>query len=257
MQAQLKDGGMTGRARPLGTQAFRVTVLVLVTLALLIGYASSGVLQARDGPPDSRAHIASAARATIPNLTPIKTQISAYHDSGEWDADIYRVLRPAREYLLENLDGGGRPAIVFDIDDTLLSNYAVLKANDFGRVIPLLRMAIEAAAFPPIAGSVDLYRTAVANGVAVFLISGRAESLRAATERNLAEAGITDVAGMFLVPDDAPPAPTVVPFKSDARRRIAEQGYRILVNVGDQESDLAGGWTERTYKLPNPMYLIP
>jgi len=31
----------------------------------------------------------------------------------------------------------------------------------------------------------------------------------------------------------------------------------IIVNAGDQESDLAGGYAERAYKLPNPFYYIP
>jgi hypothetical protein len=29
------------------------------------------------------------------------------------------------------------------------------------------------------------------------------------------------------------------------------------VNIGDQMSDLDGGFAERTYKLPNPFYFIP
>jgi len=97
----------------------------------------------------------------------------------------------------------------------------------------------------------------VANGVAVFLISGRAESLREPTARNLADAGITTYEGLLLRPDDVSGSPSIIPFKASARQRIAEEGYRILVNVGDQESDLAGGWAERMYKLPNPMYFIP
>ena len=34
-------------------------------------------------------------------------------------------------------------------------------------------------------------------------------------------------------------------------------GFTILVNVGDQDSDLAGGHARRAFKLPNPMYFIP
>ena len=34
-------------------------------------------------------------------------------------------------------------------------------------------------------------------------------------------------------------------------------GFTILVNVGDQDSDLAGGHAVRPFKLPNPMYYIP
>ena len=33
-------------------------------------------------------------------------------------------------------------------------------------------------------------------------------------------------------------------------------GYLIILNVGDQESDLTGGFADRTFKLPNPFYFI-
>ena len=46
-------------------------------------------------------------------------------------------------------------------------------------------------------------------------------------------------------------------FKAPERRRLAEQGYTILISIGDQESDLAGGFAERTFKLPNPVYFLP
>ena len=50
---------------------------------------------------------------------------------------------------------------------------------------------------------------------------------------------------------------TVIQYKSGARAKIAEEGYTIIVNAGDQASDLAGGYAERAYKLPNPFYYIP
>ena len=48
----------------------------------------------------------------------------------------------------------------------------------------------------------------------------------------------------------------VVDFKAPERRKIAELGYTILLNLGDQESDLTGGYAERTFKLPNPVYFV-
>ena len=39
--------------------------------------------------------------------------------------------------------------------------------------------------------------------------------------------------------------------------KIAAMGYWIIENMGDQPSDLAGGYAERTFKLPNPFYRIP
>jgi hypothetical protein len=37
---------------------------------------------------------------------------------------------------------------------------------------------------------------------------------------------------------------------------ITRRGYRIVVNLGDQRSDLDGGYALRAIKLPNPMYVI-
>ena len=51
---------------------------------------------------------------------------------------------------------------------------------------------------------------------------------------------------------------SAVTFKSDIRRQIEKEGYRIWGNVGDQWSDLEGDCSgNRTFKLPNPMYFVP
>jgi hypothetical protein len=46
-------------------------------------------------------------------------------------------------------------------------------------------------------------------------------------------------------------------FKAPQRADIEGQGYTIIANMGDQPSDLDGGFAERTYLLPNPFYRIP
>jgi HAD superfamily, subfamily IIIB (Acid phosphatase) len=46
-------------------------------------------------------------------------------------------------------------------------------------------------------------------------------------------------------------------FKAPARGKIVAKGYTIVMNVGDQWSDLLGGYAERTFKLANPFYVIP
>jgi hypothetical protein len=46
-------------------------------------------------------------------------------------------------------------------------------------------------------------------------------------------------------------------YKAPERAKIASQGFTIIANVGDQPSDLAGGYAERTFLEPNPFYRIP
>jgi hypothetical protein len=46
-------------------------------------------------------------------------------------------------------------------------------------------------------------------------------------------------------------------FKAQQRGKIEQRGYTIIVNVGDQPSDLDGGFAEQTYLLPDPFYRNP
>jgi len=34
-----------------------------------------------------------------------------------------------------------------------------------------------------------------------------------------------------------------------------KEGYVIVANVGDQNSDLVGGYCRKFFKLPNPFYI--
>jgi predicted secreted acid phosphatase len=49
-----------------------------------------------------------------------------------------------------------------------------------------------------------------------------------------------------------------VEYKSEERKKIVDAGYRIVMSVGDQWSDLNGEpRAEISVKLPNPFYYIP
>lgn len=157
--------------------------------------------------------------------------------------------------------------MVLDIDETSLSNWPEINADDFVRILDgpcydlphgpcgtnaWLSMAHDQA----IAPTLELYRQARRQGVAVFFITGRHEGLRDPTVRNLHEAGYDSWSDLVMEPDCLT-TPSAAYFKAPARGKIVEKGYTIVVNVGDQASDLLGGYAERTFKLPNPFYVIP
>ncbi len=48
-----------------------------------------------------------------------------------------------------------------------------------------------------------------------------------------------------------------MPFKSSARKALQRGGRGVVLSIGDQQSDLAGGAATRVFKLPNPMYTLP
>ena len=184
-----------------------------------------------------------------------------YYDSGQWTRDTVPVLGRATAALksgLEHVARGKRPAIVLDIDDTSLSQYRCRKPGDLPFDDAAQGVAcVQSAALTPIVETRALYRLAIRRGVKVFFITGRVPAMRDATVKNLREAGYTKYAKLILRPTADLSAPSVIPYKSGERRRIARGGYDILVNVGDQDSDLAGGYADRAFKLPNPMYFIP
>jgi hypothetical protein len=53
------------------------------------------------------------------------------------------------------------------------------------------------------------------------------------------------------------PTCTTTQYKSLTRERIESLGNDIVLNMGDQLNDLAGGFADYTAKVPNPMYYIP
>jgi putative acid phosphatase of HAD superfamily subfamily IIIB len=104
--------------------------------------------------------------------------------------------------------------------------------------------------------TLTLFRQARALNIAVFFITGRPESQRAATEQNLRNTGYEGYSGLYMVPEGRHYS-SAADFKAPVRATIEAAGYTIIANMGDQPSDLAGGHAEKTFLLPNPFYRIP
>ncbi|HEY8581575.1 MAG TPA: HAD family acid phosphatase [Capillimicrobium sp.] len=206
---------------------------------------------------------ATAVAADPDGPTPPKPRpfVVDYYESGDWAADVRAALRTARRHLLEGLDEvpkGERPAIVLDIDDTSLTQYPCRKPGD----LPFNDAAAGAACvasgtLPAIKPTRKLYRLAQRKGVAVFFITGRPAASEEATVANLRRAGYRGKHTLVLRPNDTLGEPSVVPYKSEAREVVSDEGFDIIVNVGDQLSDLEGGFADHRVKVANPMYLIP
>jgi acid phosphatase len=191
-----------------------------------------------------------AANSAPPPSSP--DEIVAYHDSGEWDADISRVIRRAERQVRRHRDDA-RPAVVFDIDDTSLSNYLCLKEFNFDRAASNCGTRSDLPAIPQ---TLRLYRYARHNHVTVFFITGRRATARRPTLKNLRAAGYAGKLRVRLRPNHES-AGAHDGWKARTRAAIEARGYTIVANVGDQRSDLDGGHALRRFKLPNPMYVIP
>ena len=148
-------------------------------------------------------------------------------------------------------------ALVLGIDETTLSNYEEMVKADFAYDSKAFGAWVDSAKAPAIPGTLRIYREAQSLGVNVFFLTGRAETQRAATEQNLRSQGFQSWQQLIMRPA-AQATETAVQYKSAARAAIVAQGFKIILNVGDQWSDLKGDpQAEFSVKYPDPFYFIP
>ena len=210
--------------------------------------------------------------------------LRTYHDSGVYEQQVAKVDAVAARWLkrssrhgnghfklkrksgrrgvkivrVSRSRGGGhghrKPAIVFDVDETTLSNYTAIEADDFTYGTNSQQEA-ENEIGEAIVPSLALFKLAQQRGIATFFITGRRENVRDHTARNLEREGFTDYTELVLKPNDF--TGSTVDYKAGARQTIESDGYRIVASVGDQYSDLAGGHEDVAFKLANPFYFLP
>jgi acid phosphatase len=153
---------------------------------------------------------------------------------------------------------GEKLALVLDIDETSLTNYCEMKREDYGFIsAPFNEWAVSPEADMPLPGTLRLFNAARAAGIDVFFITGRPGQQKEATAKNLEAAGYKGWKGLALREGSQKTMATVA-YKSEERKKIVDAGYRIVMNVGDQWSDLNGDAKgEVSVKLPNPFYYLP
>jgi acid phosphatase len=205
-----------------------------------------------------------AAAERIPNLDKLKAELKQYHDCtcpcGCYTHDIDLQAGRAIAFLRQRAAHqrqGEKLALVLDIDETTLSNYQEEIASDFGYVKKNFDAWAVSAQAPAIPGTLRLYQEAQKLGVSVFFITGRPDDERDATARNLRAQGFDGWQNLALRPANHG-TQTVIEYKSGERAKIAAHGYKLILNVGDQWSDLKGApEAEFSVKYPDPFYLIP
>jgi len=212
------------------------------------------------------------------NLDMLKHQITAYHSSGAYAYDVNKAANKALAWIKteyqhnKKIKPKKRLAIVLDIDETSLSNYRDLKHLGFGGTAQMQNNAEDSGDDPAIVPTLTIYQYAIRHNITVFFITGRDESSRESTIKNLVSEGyasvkdtmqncelseiVTPACNLYLR-DGKYLNTSAIPYKTVMRKKITKAGYTIIANIGDQYSDLSGGYSLRTFKYPNYMYYIP
>ncbi|SHG04348.1 HAD family acid phosphatase [Streptoalloteichus hindustanus] len=257
----------------MSTGTKRVGRIVAITAMAAVALTGAGTLTTAAPSPVPAAHGAHEPA----NVGQVKNDVKRYYGDrvdadgrhhaspdSAWARDTRTQVDRARHYLQARLHTVRNPAIVLDVDDTSELTYGYEVARDFAFDQRSFDEAVNTGAFPAIEPTRDLTRWAKRNGVKVFFVTGRKDNLTEGTRRNLAKNGFPEPDGLFLKPTANPPAYlkcgtqcSTVEYKSSTRAFLESQGNTVVLNVGDQYSDLEGGHAERGVKLPNPMYFLP
>ena len=262
----------------LARRSTRLAGLVSIAAATalgLVGVAGASSTHAPTASPQTTS--APVSDKQIPNLTKVESSIEAYYGDTVVGSEHY--ASPTSNYARQvggierRIEGylgarqhGRKQAIVLDVDDTTLLTYNYELEHTFAYDPASNAAYVEAEKMTEVFGMPKLVSWAQAHGYAVFYVTGRPEAQRDATAGNLAKVGYEKPAAdhLFLKNAANPPSYltcgstcTTIQYKSGTRAHIESLGYDITADIGDQYSDLEGGFTDRTFKLPNPMYYLP
>ncbi len=229
---------------------------------------------------------ATAGGEGIPNIDSVKKTIATYYgDPGtgiankttspyisEMSSIINRETAKLKYTYLQAVRHHQKPAIVFDADDTTLWTYDMEVGDMHFNYNPAEQdVWVQDQRFPATPAMVAYVNAASAMGYAVFGLTGRNDNQKTATLGNLDKVGYTPFTSTNFFTKwtgvGASQQPsyitcvttscTTVEYKAQTRKHIESLGYTITLNVGDQWSDLQGGYSERSLKLPNPTYYLP
>ena len=194
----------------------------------------------------------------ILNIYTAKDEVTKYHKNGGYLKDVKMQSDMAIAYItkrVENKKDKEKLAVVFDIDDTMLNQFDYEIANDYSQVMKMKLEYQKKGMIPANKPVLELYNFAKKNDVAIFIITGRYDDMKDITLMNLKNQGYNNYKNIYF---DYPSNPnkTAKDYKTAIRKEIQSMGYTIIINIGDQFSDLNGGYSETTYKLPNHIYFV-
>ena len=277
-----------------GTPRARAAVVATAAAALAISAPSAATAKVVD---DSRltphTHFVmqpdgssgnTAHGASIPNIDIVKSTVRKYYNASssgiadKTSSPYITEMQAIEQKILDNMPKAPADnlAVVLDADDTTLWTYDMEDGAMHFNFDPKVQNDewVMPGKFPATPGMVDFVKAVEAKGYHVYGITGRPDSQRDATLGTLDKAGYdafnkdnfytkwnsgtTPPAYVDCAADGDASGCSTVEYKAFTRKHIEDtDGVKIVLNIGDQYSDLQGGYSLNTVKLPNPTYYLP
>ncbi len=188
----------------------------------------------------------------IINLRTAKDIVKDYYESGMYDEEMNEVVKDAKSKF-DKFDVKNNSVVIFDVDDTALSNYEVSKRLDFGYDKKIIDEWVLSAKLPEIKQTKELYDYLKSKNVKLIFLTGRFVEEYEATYKNLISQGYSGF-DTLIVRNEREKKINSQIFKSGVRENLTKAGYDIIGTVGDQWNDLEGPYTGIRIKVPNYLY---
>jgi hypothetical protein len=158
---------------------------------------------------------------------PAHAQSEELPSKDQWLADTRVAMYGSRAYVGERVEQGGRKlAVNFDIDNTSLATYYAK-----GTAVPVvLRFA----------------KYARTQGVTLLFNTGRLQGQTNGVARSLRRVGydVREICGRRA-------GESLVRGKQRCRSHFRAEGYTLIANVGNRDTDFVGSGYGRAFKLPD------
>lgn len=202
------------------------------------------------------------------HLTAATTWFETAGENFALQYQAYTLARYALDNNLKSLKKGAVPAVVVDVDETVLSNGpAQAKIVLSGKPYPYgWEEWVKEASAQAIRGATEFLTYAASKKVRVFYVTNRKEEHRAATIKNLQAAGFPDVSEATVLCSRGD-------WDKEARRKFIREKHEIVLLIGDNLNDFSSEFSGKsvvgrnatvdaqrekfgtTYiVIPNPMY---
>lgn len=190
----------------------------------------------------------------VVNLADAKKAVKEYYLSMQYQEDLDSIIADAiRQVRLLTLPKN--PVFIFDVDETALSNFEYEFKFDFGYIKEEWNKWVLAEKAPAIRQVKNFYDTLLSMGIKIIFITGRSSDQYQATFNNLKKAGYGVFDTLICRSKDEVKL-SAREYKTRKRKELTEKGYTVIGSIGDQWSDIDGGYTIIRIKLPNYMYKV-
>jgi len=189
------------------------------------------------------------------NLAVARDNVAHYYESQCYHKEVAQLMNKAMAHFSKQVDPEKKLTFIFDIDETILSEYWFLKHIQFGYVPELDHEWIMKGEIPAIPEVKKFYDFLIQHGYHVIFLTGRRKDEYDATLKNLHREGITGF-DKLIVRSPEHYKLSAREYKEQVRHRLELDGYKIVGCVGDQQSDCAGPAVGYAIKLPNYVYII-